>query len=81
MTEINRYREPQKEAPRETLWEELDRVNRELNRAEELFNVVTEDALIEACTYRIQTLLTYRTYLLRIARQQAPSAQPVSAAL
>lgn len=71
MAEMNRCREPQKTGTQETLREELSRVNKELRRAEELFDVVTEDTLIEACTYRIQTLLTYRTYLLRTARRQA----------
>ena len=47
-------------------------------RAEELFDVVTEDTLIEACTYRIQTLLTYRTYLLRTARRQAEQPEPIA---
>ncbi len=73
MTETNRRGEPA-----EALWEELSRVNQELRRAEELFDVVTEDALIEACTYRIQTLLTYRAYLLRTARQQAEQPAPVT---
>ena len=77
MTEINRCREPQGTGTQETLWEELSRINGELRRAEELFNVVTEDALIEACTYRIQTLLTYRAYLLRTARRQAEQTEPV----
>ena len=37
-----------------------------------------EDTLIEACTYRIQTLLTYRTYLLRTARRQAEQPEPIA---
>lgn len=78
MTEINRCREPQETGTQETLWEELSRINRELRRAEELFDVVTEDALIEACTYRIQTLLTYRAYLLRTARRQAKQSEPIA---
>ena len=41
-------------------------------------DVVTEDTLIEACTYRIQTLLTYRTYLLRTARRQAEQPEPIA---
>lgn len=77
MTKTNRCGEPQQE-PAEVLWEELSRVNQELRRAEELFDVVTEDALIEACTYRIQTLLTYRAYLLRTARQQVEQPTPVT---
>ena len=79
MAEMNRCREPQKTGTQETLREELSRVNKELRRAEELFDVVTEDTLIEACTYRIQTLLTYRTYLLRTARR--PAEQPAHIAL
>lgn len=78
MTEINRCRELQEAGTQETLWEELSRINRELRRAEELFDVVTEDALIEACTYRIQTLLTYRAYLLRTARRQAKQSEPIA---
>lgn len=39
---------------------------------------MTEDTLIEACTYRIQTLLTYRTYLLRTARRQAEQPEPIA---
>lgn len=77
MTKTNSCGEPQQE-PAEVLWEELSRVNQELRRAEELFDVVTEDALIEACTYRIQTLLTYRAYLLRTARQQVEQPTPVT---
>ena len=76
--EMNRCREPQKTGTQETLREELSRVNKELRRAEELFDVVTEDTLIEACTYRIQTLLTYRTYLLRTARRQAEQPEPIA---
>lgn len=78
MAEMNRCREPQKAGTQETLREELSRVNKELRRAEELFDVVTEDTLIEACTYRIQTLLTYRTYLLRTARRQAEQPEPIA---
>ena len=73
MAEMNRCREPQKTGTQETLREELSRVNKELRRAEELF-----DTLIEACTYRIQTLLTYRTYLLRTARRQAEQPEPIA---
>ena len=58
MTEKNRYGEQQTKGSSDSLQEELSRVNRELRRAEELFNAVTDDALIETCTYRIQTLLT-----------------------
>lgn len=76
MTKTNRCGEPQQE-PAEVLWEELSRVNQELRRAEELFNVVTEDALIDACTYRIRTLLAYREYLLRTARRQAEQPAPI----
>lgn len=47
MAEMNRCREPQKTGTQETLREELSRVNKELRRAEELFDVVTEDTLIE----------------------------------
>ena len=75
MAEMNRCREPQKTGTQETLREELSRVNKELRRAEEL---LTEDTLIEACTYRIQTLLTYRTYLLRTARRQAEQPEPIA---
>ena len=75
MAEMNRCREPQKTGTQETLREELSRVNKELRRAEELFDVVTEDTLIEACTYRIQTLLTY---LLRTARRQAEQPEPIA---
>lgn len=78
MTEMNRSKE-QERGSEDMLWEELSRINSELRRAEELFNVVTEEALIDACTYRIQTLLTYREYLLRTARRQAE--QPAAAAL
>ena len=78
MAEMNRCREPQKTGTQETLREELSRVNKELRRAEELFDVVTEDTLIEACTYRIQTLLTYRTYLLRTARRQGEQPAPIA---
>ena len=70
MAEMNRCREPQKTGTQETLREELSRVNKELRRA--------EDTLIEACTYRIQTLLTYRTYLLRTARRQAEQPEPIA---
>ncbi len=73
MTETNRAGGQQ-----ETLWEELNRVNNELRRAEELFNAVTEDALIDACTYRIQTLTAYRASLLRAARQQGQQPAPVT---
>ena len=69
MTKTNRCGEPQQE-PAEMLWEEL-------RRAEELFDVVTEDALIDACTYRIRTLLAYREYLLRTARRQAEQPAPI----
>ena len=76
MTKTNRCGEPQQE-PAEMLWEELSRVNQELRRAEELFDVVTEDALIDACTYRIRTLLAYRESLLRTARRQAEQPAPI----
>ena len=39
---------------------------------------MTEDALIDACTYRIQTLTAYRAYLLRVARQQGQQPAPVT---
>ena len=37
-----------------------------------------KQGLIEACTYRIQTLLAYRTYLLRTARRQAEQPEPIA---
>ena len=78
MTEKNRYGEQQTKGSSYSLQEERSRVNRELRRAEELFNVVTDDALIETCTYRIQTLMTYRAYLLRTARQETEAQAPVT---
>ncbi len=78
MTEKSRYGEQQTKGPSDSLQEELSRVNRELRRAEELFNAVTDDALIETCTYRIQTLMAYRAYLLRTARQETQAQAPVT---
>ena len=78
MTEKNRYGEQQTKGSSDSLQEELSRVNRELRRAEELFNAVTDDALIETCTYRIQTLMTYRAYRLRTARQETEAHAPVT---
>ena len=78
MTEKNRYGEQQTKGSSDSLQEELSRVNRELRRAEELFNAVTDDALIETCTYRIQTLMAYRAYLLRTARQEMEAQAPVT---
>ena len=78
MTEKNRYGEQQTKGSSDSLQEELSRVNRELSRAEELFNAVTDDALIETCTYRIQTLMAYRAYLLRTARQETEAHAPVT---
>ena len=78
MTEKNRYGEQQTKGSSDSLQEELSRVNRELRRAEELFNAVTDDALIETCTYRIQMLMTYRAYLLRTARQETEAHAPVT---
>ena len=78
MTEKNRYGEQQTKGSSDSLQEELSRVNRELRRAEELFNAVTDDALIETCTYRIQTLMAYRAYLLRTARQETEAHAPVT---
>lgn len=57
------------------LQQELASVEESLALAEELFNFATEDALIEAVTYRIKTLQTYRGYLLRTARQQTDLQQ------
>ena len=78
MTEKNRYGEQQTKGSSDSLQEELSRVNRELRRAEELFNAITDDALIETCTYRIQMLMTYRAYLLRTARQETEAHAPVT---
>lgn len=49
---------------------ELRFVDRELRLAEDLFNNVTESALIDAAAYRIKTLYAYRDYLLRTARAE-----------
>lgn len=49
---------------------ELRFVDRELRLAEDLFNNVTETALIDAAAYRIKTLYAYRDYLLRTARAE-----------
>ena len=78
MTEKNRYGEQQTKGSSDSLQEELSRVNRELRRAEELFNAVTDDALIETCTDRTQTLMTDRAYLLRTARQETEAQAPVT---
>ena len=51
MAEMNRCREPQKTGTQETLREELSRVNKELRRAEELFDVVTEDCPDGLCRH------------------------------
>ena len=61
---------------------ELQEVQRELLRAEEIFNSVTEDELLEACIYRIHALKAYRDYLLRTARERerlrAGAAVPIA---
>ena len=49
---------------------ELRFVDRELHLAEDIFNNVTESALIDAAAYRIKTLYAYREYLLRTARAE-----------
>lgn len=51
------------------LQEEMGTIMRELHQAEEIFNNVTDDELTEASIYRIQSLIAYRDYLIRTARQ------------
>lgn len=53
-----------------SLESELRFVDRELQLAEDLFNNVTENSLVDAAAYRIKTLHAYRDYLLRTARAE-----------
>lgn len=62
--------EKEEKSPYASLRMELLKIQRELEQAEELFNNVTEVALLDTSIYRIRALTSYREYLIRTAKEE-----------